>query len=324
MMGRETILRDYLIEEYVEDYIERHLTRREALKRIGAVTGSLAMAQTILAACTPAPQTAAQPTATATTPAPTPTTAAATATAAPVVAGPTVSPNDPSILAEKIQFPGKEGMLLGYLARPSDNGTYPAVLVCHENRGLTEHIHDVTRRLAKSGYVGLAVDLLSREGGTDRLEPAGISGVLGNANTDRFVEDFQSGMQYLQTLSYVRGDRIGMVGFCFGGGITWRVATRTPELKAAVPFYGPGPALSEIPNITAPVLAIYGGNDQRINAGIPDLEAAMQQHNKTFEKIIYPGANHAFHNDTGANYNAEAARDAWMKTIAWFDRYLKA
>lgn len=326
-MERDTTLRDYLIGEYVEDYIEHHLTRREALKRLGAVTGSLFMAQGILVACSPTPQQPATsaPAPTATAVPPTATTAPPSPTAAPTVAGQTVSPTDPAIQAEQVQFPGKAGTLMGYLARPAGDGPFPAVLVCHENRGINEHTRDIARRFAKAGYVGLSLDLLSREGGTEKLEPAGISGVLGNPeNAGRFVEDFQSAMQYLQEQPYVRRDRIGMTGFCFGGGITWRVATKTPDLKAAVPFYGPHPQPADLAGISAPVLAIYGERDQRINAGIPDVEAEMQKLNKTYEKIIYPDAGHAFFNDTGQNYNADAAQDAWTKMLAWFDTHLKA
>jgi carboxymethylenebutenolidase len=113
-----------------------------------------------------------------------------------------------------------------------------------------------------------------------------------------------------------------MVGFCFGGGVTWLAATRMPELKAAVPYYGPHPPLADVPNIQAAVLAIYGERDQRINQGIPEIEAAMQANNKIFEKIIYPNADHAFNNDTGSRYNPEAAQDAWRRTLAWFEKYV--
>jgi carboxymethylenebutenolidase len=113
-----------------------------------------------------------------------------------------------------------------------------------------------------------------------------------------------------------------MVGFCLGGGVTWLVATKMPELKAAVPFYGPHPPLEGVPDIQAAVRAIYAGNDQRINQGIPAIEEAMLQNSKVFEKIIYPNVDHAFHNDTGSRYNAEAARDAWVKTLEWFATYL--
>jgi carboxymethylenebutenolidase len=112
------------------------------------------------------------------------------------------------------------------------------------------------------------------------------------------------------------------VGFCFGGGVTWRAATGMPELKAAVPFYGPHPPVEDVPKINAAVLGIYGELDQRINQGIPAIKEAMQKNGKTFEKIIYPGADHAFHNDTSPRYNAEAARDAWQRTLEWFGQYV--
>jgi carboxymethylenebutenolidase len=195
------------------------------------------------------------------------------------------------------------------------------VLICHENRGLVEHIRDVARRFAKVGYVGLAVDLLSRNCGTQ--DPAEVPGLLSNASPDQQVGDFRAGMTYLQGLAYVRPDRIGMTGFCFGGGITWRAATKIPELRAVVPFYGPNPPLEDVPNVRAAALAIYGEKDARITGASGALEAAMKQNNKTYEKIVYPNADHAFFNDTGPRYNADAARDAWAKMLAWFDKYLK-
>lgn len=138
------------------------------------------------------------------------------------------------------------------------------------------------------------------------------------------MADFQAGLRYLQGQPYVRRDRIGMVGFCFGGNVTWRVATKTPELGAAVPFYGPNPPLEDVPGIQAAVLAIYGELDNFVNAGIPAIEAAMAQHGKTFERVVYPNARHAFFNDTRPAYNAEAAQDAWTRMLGWFERYLKS
>lgn len=224
-----------------------------------------------------------------------------------------------------VEFPGEGATLMGYLARPVGDGPFPIILVCHENRGLTEHIKDVTRRVAKAGYVGMAVDLLSRQGGTASItDQAQIQGALGQAPEGQPVQDFQSGLRYVQGQPYADKAKVGMTGFCYGGGVTWRMATKTPELRAAVPFYGPAPAVADVPGIQAAVLAIYGGQDERINAGIPEIEAAMQQNNKTFQKQIYDGANHAFHNDTGRNYNPEVAKDAWAKTLAWFEQYVKA
>lgn len=247
----------------------------------------------------------------------------ATATVAAPNASVTVSPNDPAVKAEDVQFPSGGATITGYLARPAADGTYPAILVCHENRGLTDHIRDVTRRLAKAGYVGLAVDLLSRQGGTAKVGEAQVPGVLGNNPPAQMVGDFQAGLDYLKTQSFVAQGKFGMTGFCFGGGITWRCATQMAELRAAVPFYGPNPPLEDVPKIQAAVLAHYGERDTRINAGIPAIEQAMKQNGKTFEFVIYPNAGHAFHNDTGSAYNPEAARQAWQKTLEWFDKYVK-
>ncbi len=176
--------------------------------------------------------------------------------------------------------------------------------MCHENRGLTEHIKDVTRRLAAAGYVALAVDLLSRQGGTSSMSSDQVPGILGNTAPEQFVSDFKSGWRYLGGQDFALAERVGMVGFCFGGGVTWQVATQMPELLAAVPFYGPHPAVEAVANIQAAVQAIYAGNDQRINQGIPPIEEAMLKNGKIYEKVIYPGVDHAFHNDTSSRYNA--------------------
>lgn len=322
----------YLADEFAEDYTEGRLSRREALKLITSVTGSLIAANSILAACVPPESTetsAAAPTDAATT-SPTELSAASpTAEAIPTQAAPpsaaygTVMPDDPAVIASDVQIPAAGTNLIGYLARPSSEEPAPIILVCHENRGLTPHIQDVTRRVAKAGYVGLAVDLLSRQGGSSVLGSDNVPGALGNISPDQFVEDFKSGWSYLQGQAFAQAEKVGMTGFCFGGGVTWRVATQMPELLAAVPFYGPAPEVGEIPTIRAAVLAIYGELDSRINSGIPTVERAMQENNKIYEKIIYPNADHAFHNDTGPRYNPEAAKDAWEHTLAWFEKYVR-
>ena len=327
------IFQRYLVEEFAEDYQEGNLSRREALKLITAVTGSLLMANSILAACTPQDQSTAAPASESTlppanTPVPAATEGEPTAAETVAPAQGTVSPDDPAVEASDVEIPGEGDTILGYLARPSGEGPFgegpfPVVLVCHENRGLTEHIKDVTRRLAVAGYVGLAVDLLSRQGGTASMSSDDVPGALGNTSPDQFVQDFTSGWQYLQGQPYAQADRVGMVGFCFGGGVTWLMATRMPELLAAVPFYGPPPPIEDVPNINAAVLAIYGERDERINQTIPDIEAAMQENNKIYEKVIYPNADHAFHNDTSQRYDAEAAQDAWRRTLEWFGTYVK-
>jgi carboxymethylenebutenolidase len=233
-------------------------------------------------------------------------------------------PDDPAVIAAQIEFPAPDNTpLIGYLAQPSTGELAPVILVCHENRGLTPHIQDVTRRFAKAGYVSLAVDLLSRLGGSAALGEGNVPGALGNITPEQFVEDFRSGWRYLQNLSFAQADKVGMTGFCFGGGVTWLVATQMPELLAAVPFYGPHPPLEDVPNIKAAVLAIYGELDSRINGGIPQIEEAMAANNKVYEKMIYPDADHAFHNDTGPRFNPEAAKDAWVRTLGWFEKYVR-
>lgn len=248
------------------------------------------------------------------------------APAAAATAGPAGdSQGQAAIVEERVSFPGADAALLGYLARPAAGEPRPIVLVCHENRGLTAHIEDVTRRVAAAGYVGLAVDLLSREGGTAAVaDPAGVPGLLSGAPPERHVQDFAAGLAYLQGQPYALGDRAGMVGFCFGGGVTWLAAAGLPELRAAVPFYGPPPPADQFAQINAAVLAIYAANDQRITQTAAAAEAAMAQAGKTFRQVVYPGVDHAFHNDTGQRYNAEQAQAAWSEALAWLEQYVRA
>lgn len=328
------IFQRYLAEEFAEDYEEGRLSRREALKLITSVTGSLIAANSILAGCVP-PSESTETSTTSPTDAPTaeptesgeasPTAESVSREAAsPATAYGTVMPDDPAVIASEVQIPATDTNLIGYLARPSNKNASPVILVCHENRGLTPHIQDVARRFAKAGYVGLAVDLLSRQGGTAAVGSSNVPGALGNIAPDQFVEDFKSGWRYLQEQPFAEAEKVGMVGFCFGGGVTWRVATQMPELLAAVPFYGPAPDVEDVPNIRAAILAIYGELDSRINSGIPTIEQAMLENNKIYEKIIYPNADHAFNNDTGPRYNPEAAKDAWARTLAWFEKYVRS
>jgi carboxymethylenebutenolidase len=195
------------------------------------------------------------------------------------------------------------------------------VLVCHENRGLTPHIRDVARRFAKAGYVALAPDLLSREGGTETRDFDEIPGLLSNADPDRHVADFTAGFDYLQSQDDVDADRICMNGYCFGGGITWRCVTAIPGLAAAAPFYGPAPDLEAVPNIQAAVLGVYAEQDERINAGIEPLTEALDEAGVTYQINVYPGVEHAFHNDTGERYNEEQALEAWGDMLAWFEQH---
>jgi carboxymethylenebutenolidase len=238
-----------------------------------------------------------------------------------------VAPHDPAISASVVHFSPSEPVLAAYLARPAHAASAPGVLVCHAAGGLTPHFEDVTRRFAKAGYVAMAVDLLSREGGTIGVPPrpgAETSALLGNAPEGRHVGDFIQAFAYLRTQPFVRADRIGMVGFCLGGGMTWRVAVAVPELVAAVPFYGVSPPVEDAPKIHAAVLAIYAERDQVVSVAeqVPPIEAAMQAAGKTFQKIVYPGVDHAFHDDTGSSWNEATAKAAWLAALGWLDQYL--
>jgi carboxymethylenebutenolidase len=313
----------YLVEEFAEDYQDGLLSKKDALHFIASICGSEQKAVSYLDSMKSQHHSPGGPVKAGLPPIPyrKPTLPEDTDT---LFANQErrASPDTP-IQASELQFPGKETSLLGYLARPTEEGRYPVILVCHENRGLTEHIKDVARRLAGSGFIAMAVDLLSRQGGTAVLEASEIPAILGNTDPDQFVQDFLSAWDYLQQQPNTIADQVGMTGFCFGGGVTWRVATRMPQLKAAVPFYGPHPPVEDVPDIRASILAVYAGGDQRINQGIPVIEEAMQRLHKPFAKIIYPDTEHAFFNDTGPRYNPESARDAWIRTLAWFEKHLE-
>lgn len=306
-------LQQYIVEEWAEDFRAGRLPRREFLRRTVVMAGGAALALPILRSLGVAASidevTAA---------------AAAPGPAAAPAPGVTVSPTDPALEAGAVSFAAGTATVLGYRSRPRGAGPFPGVVVIHENRGLLEHFNDVTRRLAKLGYAALAVDLASHEGGTAKhADSAQVTAILGRTAPDQLVAMLNAGVRHLQGLPYVRADRIGAMGFCFGGGMTWRLATQNPDLRAAVPYYGPNPPLGDVAKIKAAILAIYGEQDSRINAGIPAVREAMQKAGVVHEIVIYPGADHAFFNDTGGRYHAAAARAAWERTTAWFQRYLR-
>lgn len=325
----------YFVDEFYEDYREGLLTRRQFIKKLAYIAGSMSATITIMGmlGCSPDEM----PAATEPMPTPAPATtsesgagadqAAVTPDTSLVPVPGALSPfsvpkGDPELETGMVTFSGQGDDIDAYMARPVEAGQYAAVLVCHENRGLNEHIKDVTRRFAREGYVALAVDLLTREGGAENIDPDQAPGLLGNADPGRHTADFITAFNYLGGLDFIDGQRIGMTGFCFGGGVTWSVATAEPRLKAAVPFYGRAPDLGKVPDIQAAVLGIYAELDQRINAGIDTLEQALTEANITHQINIYPGVNHAFHNDTGQRYVEEQATQAWLDTLAWFETYL--
>jgi carboxymethylenebutenolidase len=234
----------------------------------------------------------------------------------------------PDIVAQDVTFAGEGTTMLGHLAYPRNPASpyLPGVIVIHENRGLVDHIKDVTRRVARAGFVALAPDLLSRQGGVANFpDPQQQTQAYGRTTPTERQADLISTLAHIKTLPNIIHDRIGVVGFCAGGGNTWNLAVVAEELKAAVPFYGtPLPTAEAIDRIQAPVLAIYAERDRNLTINMAPVMQAMIQRQKTFGFVVYEGAAHAFHNDTGANYNAGAACDAWTRTIAWFNKYLRA
>ena len=309
----------YLVEEFYDDYREGLLSRRTFIRRLAFITGSMAATVSTMSILGCSAVELPEPTAEIPPAEP----AAAQPEPAPDAQSPfSVPEGDPAVATSEVTFTSQGDQIAAYLAQPAADGVYPAILVCHENRGLNPHIEDVARRFAKEGYVALAIDLLAREGGTATHDRDEVPGLLSNAGAERHVGDFVAGFEYLQGLEFVDGERIGMTGYCFGGGVTWRVATALPGLKAAVPFYGPAPELDQTPNIQAAVLGVYAEQDERINAGKDALEQALIDAGVTHQMNIYPGVNHAFHNDTGGRYVEEQATQAWQDTLAWFEEHL--
>ena len=191
---------------------------------------------------------------------------------------------------------------------------------------MNDHIRDVVRRYAVNGYLAVAVDLLSREGGTAAVaDPESIPAILSEGDPARHVADFQAALTWLSGVAEADLARVGMNGFCFGGGITWQAVTMVPEIKAAVPFYGPPPPLEAVPNITAAVLGVYSDDpDDFANNGRDELAAALEAAGVTHLINVYPDSQHAFHNDTSQRYSESAALAAWEDTLAWFGTYLVA
>ncbi|MCA3574515.1 MAG: dienelactone hydrolase family protein [Aestuariivirga sp.] len=230
-----------------------------------------------------------------------------------------VPENDPAIVTETVEIaPG----IKGYLVRPAAQGTYPAVLVIHENRGLNPHIKDVTRRMAKEGFIAFGGDYLTAAGGTPADEEKARE-MIGALKPEDALAFSRAAIAALATIQGSSG-KVGAVGFCWGGGAVNALAVSgDPNLKAGVAYYGRQAPAAEVPKIAAPLLLHYAGLDERINAGIADYEAALKANGKVFELHMYEGANHAFNNDTNAaRYNKDAADLAWSRTVAFFKKYL--
>jgi len=293
----------YIAEEIATDHAAGLLSRREALRRLGLMGVGTAAASALIAACgdtRPASSPAASTTVTPAGPPPGMQTARST---------------------ETIEWAGPQGQLQGiWAAAEAPRG---AVLVIHENKGLNDWVGSVAARLAGVGYSALAIDLLSAEGGTKAFQdPAAATAALSDISPQRFVADLRSGLDELQRR--VPDRKLGVVGFCFGGGLVWQLlASGEPRLAAAVPFYGPVP---ENPDFAGSkdtaVLGIYAALDDRVNASEPAARAALDRAGLVYDLVTEPDADHAFFNDTRERYNPTAATDAWRRLQRWFDSYL--
>lgn len=275
-----------------EKYSNGYLNRREFLKRLTVLAGGTAAAVTLL----PLLQKS-------------------------FVQAQVVPKNDPRLDIENITYPAQTGQMNAHFARPKGDKKYPGVIVIHENRGLNPHTEEVARRVALEGFIAVAPDALSPLGGTpeDVNEARTLMRELDGAST---IKNFVAAVQYLKTHPQSTG-KVGCMGFCWGGGMTNKVAVNAPDLAAAVPFYGSQPSVEDVPKIKASLLCHYAGLDNRINAGIEAFEAALKEAAIEYKMFVYEGAGHAFFNDTGSRYHKEAAALAWNRTIEFFNEELK-
>jgi len=295
----------YLTEEVALDHVDGLISRREALRRLGMLGLTAGAAVTLIAACSedvPAAKTRSSA-----APGSTPGT-------------PTISPTP--LPTQPITFPGPAGRTLQGAWAAAAGEPRGAVLVIHENKGLTDHIRSVAGRFAASGYSALALDLLSAEGGTASFsDPGALTAALGTIPPERFVADMRGGIGELSRRA--PGRKLAAVGFCFGGGMVWSLlGSGENRLSAAVPFYGPIPDGANLAAADAAVLAVYAEKDARVNASRAAATAALQKANLTHEIVTFPGADHAFFNDTGQRYDAAAATTVYRQVLDWFGRHL--
>jgi carboxymethylenebutenolidase len=302
----------YLAEEVAIDFGDGIIDRREALRRLALLGVGLTGAGALLAACASDDADSGAGSS-----------PSAGGAGSPPPAGPSGGAAGPAVPAEAVTFAGPQGRTLrgAWAAASASRGT---VLVIHENRGLTDHIRSVAGRLAGSGFSALAIDLLSAEGGTETFtDPAAATAALNAAPDERFVADMKAGVDELLRREPDR--KPAAVGFCFGGGMVWSLlASGEPRLAAAAPFYGPLPAAAEFGGSpSAAVLAVYAERDSRVNASRDAATAALEKSGLTHEVVTVPGVDHAFFNDTGARYDAQAAAGIYQKLTDWFGTHLR-
>lgn len=283
---------DQAVIDLYDEYTHRPLDRRVFLERLMVLAGSSSAAAAALAALEPNDALAQQ-----------------------------IAETDQRIIVEKTGGTVEGVRLEGYLARPATDAKRPGVVVIHENRGLNAHIEDVARRLAVSGFVAFAPDFLTPSGGTP-ADPDAAREAIGKLAPDQVMAQAKAAVAFLAANPHVNG-HVGAVGFCWGGTQVNLLAARDPRLGAAVVFYGASPPLGDVPAIKAPLLLHYAELDTRINAGVPAYEQALKQAGKRFTLDMYPGVNHAFHNDTSVErYDKAAASLAYDRTVAFLNREL--
>jgi carboxymethylenebutenolidase len=283
---------DQRIINLFDEYTHAPLSRKEFMERLAKLAGGTALALAALAALEPGYAAAA-----------------------------TIAPENDELEAEEVSWIGDGAAMRGYLVHPKGRQKRGGVVVIHENRGLTPHMKDVTRRVAQAGYLALGVDALSPLGGTPADEDKGRE-LIGQLDPPKNLNNYLKALAYLRARPDCNG-RTGCVGFCWGGGLANQLAVHDPKLNAAVAYYGQQPKAEDVPAIKAAVMLHYGGLDQRINAGIPAYEAALKAAGTPYELFVYEGVNHAFNNDTSpARYNAEAAQLAWGRTLRLFKEKL--
>ncbi len=228
------------------------------------------------------------------------------------------------VKSEEITLSGNRATLRGYLARPEAEGAFPGIVVVHEAFGVSGFIRGVADRLAGEGFAALAPDLMSRPGGMLRfMLPQVHRALLGASPQQQAVKDLLGTVSYLQGRDGVRRDRIGVIGFCLGGGLTLALAAASDQVTASVAFYGRGPAsLDAVANIRGPVLSFHGEDDWFVRGSVPRLRGAMERHGKSLEVHAYPKAGHGFMNEEYRNYQPAAAEDAWRRTLGFFRAHL--
>ena len=284
---------DDKINDLFDHYRKGGISRRDFFEKLVAITGSAAAAMAMLPSFDNAP-----------------------------AVNELTQEADKDLVTEFIKYPGETGDMKAFLARPKAGKKFPAVIVIHENRGLQPHIMDVTRRMAREGFLSLAPDALSPVGGTPEDINA-VGALFKQLNGEQTTKNFVAAVKYLNSHPNSNGN-VGCTGFCWGGAMTNQVAVNAPDLKAAVPYYGRQPAAEDVAKIKAPVLAHYAENDQGINQGIPAFEEALKKAGIEYQIFTYPGTQHAFNNDTNKErYNEAAAKQAWKRTIDFFREKLK-